>query len=319
MEDDLFSEAPQLDAEPAASDTTPEIEPSDEFEGLARGVIDKAFPGSDEDGEDTAEANAEGGAAPEGGGDATADPDADVPEAFRGRFQELRTEVDSLTKQLEATETDAKGFREIQGFLSSNHLTPDEAADGLEIMGLMKTDPQKAWAALKPIMQKVGLAAGELLSPEMQAAVRAGKYTQEHALQLSRAEALAKSAEMRLQMSERAVAQQSQTELARSMQTAAAGWETDARAKDPDYDKKQRFVLAEVSRRISAGDRPTTPEAVRHQLDDVLKAVNAELGSLRAPKKPRITPVTSGNAVSAAHAATKKQPSMLDLVNQVSG
>ena len=71
---------------------------------------------------------------------------SDVPFNKHPRFQQL-------LRQANTYKQDATRYQNVQNFLDTNGLSAEEAADGMLIMGLMKTDPVEAWKRLKPRVQ----------------------------------------------------------------------------------------------------------------------------------------------------------------------
>lgn len=71
---------------------------------------------------------------------------SDVPFNQHPRFKQL-------VRQRNEFRVDAERYNNVQTYIDQQGLSAEEAADGLLIMGLMKTDPAKAWEMLKPRVQ----------------------------------------------------------------------------------------------------------------------------------------------------------------------
>lgn len=207
---------------------------------------------------------------------------SDVPFHKHPRFQQL-------LRRTKAAEVDAVRYRNVQSYLDERGLTAEEAADGLDIMGLMKTNPAEAWKRLKPVVEKVLLAAGEILPPDLDQRVQNGEFSREAAIEVARARAQANSVTATQQFQQQREEQRRLQEFGRSLISAADEWETQRRSRDPNFAAKEESLLKELTWIQHREGKPTTPEGVRAQLDKAYAAVNAGLRPAPAPQ-PRPVP-----------------------------
>lgn len=205
---------------------------------------------------------------------------SDVPFNKHPRFQQL-------VRQRNEFKVDADRYRNVQNFLDQNGLTPEETADGLVIMGLMKTNPQEAWARLRPTIENLMIAAGELLPNDLRQRVQGGEITAETALEISRARAGQASIEARMQHEAQFAQRRQQAEAVRSIQTAATGWESDRQAKDPNFAAKIEPLRREIAYLQHVEGIPNSAEGVKDQLNRAYAAVNKAL-----PPKTPVQPTT---------------------------
>ena len=230
----------------------------------------------------------------------------DVPFHKHPRFQQL-------LRKAKAHEQDAERYHNVVGFLDRAGLTDQEAADGLSIMGLAKTDPAEAWKQIKPWVQKLLIASGEALPDELRQRVQSGEMSQEAALELSRATARAQSMQASQSFREQQEQSRQQKAAANSLLTTAQTWEQDRFAKDPNFATKQTAVMKEILFLQQTEGRPNTPEGVKAQLDKAYKAVNASLRAPApaAPQRQAVRPVTGGQVAGNQQPAAQ---STLDIV-----
>lgn len=219
---------------------------------------------------------------------------SDVPFNKHPRFREL------LAKS-KANEADAERYRNVEKFLNDSAMRPDEAADGLQIMALAKSNPVEAWNRIKPWVQQLATAAGAIVPPDLQERVQAGEMSLEMAQELSRARAGMSSAEQQRQFA----AEQSQRQQAEATRQAAMNaadtWAMERQARDPNFDAKMNALQREIAFLQTQEGRPSDPAQVRAQLDKAYKAVNATFAPAPAttpqpaaqPKKA-VKPVTGG-------------------------
>jgi len=240
------------------------------------------------------------------------DPDdenySDVPFHKHPRFQHLLRKANTFKQ-------DATRYQNVQRFLDNNGLSAEEAADGMLIMSLMKTDPVEAWKRLKPRVQQLLVAAGEVLPDDLQQKVQNGEMSRDAALQVSRANAAVQSTQARTSFQQQRQQHMQQQEAANALQSTAATWEEDRRRKDPNFEKKLPSIQKEVLFLQMTEGKPDTPEGVKAQLQKAYKAVNDALPQARpAPtpaRKPAIRPVNGGQV---AGGQKPDNASVLDIV-----
>lgn len=231
---------------------------------------------------------------------------SDVPFNKHPRFQEV-------LGKLKTAEVDAGRYRNVQTFLDQNGLDAAEVADGLQIMALMKHNPVEAWKRMQPTVQKLLIAAGEVLPPDLMQRVHAGELSHEAALLVNRTKAEADAmragqtfAEQQAQRRREAEERQQQEQAALDLQMTAQAWEDDRRARDPNFDAKLPLVIKEVEALQKMGWRPDTPDGVSEQLRRAYAAVNARARPAAAPAtalRPSIRPVTGGQVSGTAQPA----------------
>ncbi len=237
----------------------------------------------------------------------------DVPFHKHPRFRRLLTERNEF-------KSDAGEYRKVKTFLDDNGVSPQEAADLLTVGAMAKSNPAKAWELAKPWVLKVMQAAGEMLSPELQAAVDAGEMSREAAFEVSRARATVQSVEASQSFQAQRDQRRQTEQAAADIRGAAVDWESERRERDPNFDAKIEPILREVAYQHMQGNRPDSPAAVKKQLDDAYRVVNAALApTAAAPQptprpaatRPARTPITGGSVAGSTRPAPQ---SVLDIV-----
>jgi hypothetical protein len=227
---------------------------------------------------------------------------SDAPFHKHPRFQHL-------FRRMKSYEQDATRYRNVETFLRNNALQSEEAADALVIAGLLKTNPVEAWKRLKPVVQNLLIAAGELVPDDLAPRVQAGELTREAAIEVARARASVGSMERQRQFE---VQQQERSRMeshANALMGAAGDWEADRRKKDPNFEAKAKLLRAEVLDLQRTEGVPNTPEGVRGQLDKAYKAV---VLPTPAPAPQAKRPIPAGSNASGNHAPAPT--STLDVV-----
>lgn len=217
---------------------------------------------------------------------------SDVPFSKHPRFQQLIREKNSYRE-------DAQRYQNVQGFIDQHGLSAEEAADGLMSLALMKTNPVEAWKRVQPTIQKLLVAAGEVLPDDLRALVQKGEMSKEAAFVTSRDRAAVQSMTVRQTFEQQRAEKRTATEATNALGSAARTWAEDRAAKDPNFEAKQVPLQKEILFLQRQDGVPKTPEGVREQLAKAYKAVNASLPPVVVPvpaavRKPAITPVVGG-------------------------
>lgn len=292
-----------------ASDVSNTVADEDSL-SVVRDVVDKNRP--------KAEAAASSATGEEDGGDPgdSEEPKeqdnenySDVPFNKHPRFQEV-------LGKLKASEVDATRYRNVQNFIDSQGLSANEAADGLAVMGLMKTNPVEAWKRLQPTVQKLLVAAGVVLPDDLKARVQAGEISQEAALEVSRSRAAVQSVQVQQTFDQQRAETQRKADAAAALVNAAQAWESDRQVKDPNFAAKLPALQKEVAWLQATEGRPDTPDGVKAQLKKAYDAVNASQPAITTtPRlKPAITPVNGGQVNGSVRPAPKNT---LDIIQSV--
>lgn len=226
----------------------------------------------------------------------------DVPFHKHPRFQQL-------LRKAKTYEEDARRYQNVQSFIDQHGLQADEAAELLVIGGLMKTNPAEAWRRMKPAVQKVLMAAGEVLPDDLKERVQKGEISPQAALEVSRLRAQQSSTESMRAFEQQRQEQMRQREVQTRLQQTAASWEQDRRAKDPNFDAKYDALLDGVYALQRREGIPTTPEGVKDQLTRAYKAITPP-----AAAKPRPAPKPTNASGQVAGNQRPAEQSTLDII-----
>jgi hypothetical protein len=312
--------APAADADPAKSSSA-----TDETEANTLSVVrDVVGQRAEQQAEAAPSAEGEEVAGDVAGGQAKEQDDySDVPFHKHPRFQEVVAEKNAF-------KADSTEYRKITSFLDDNGLSPTEAAEGLEVMALMKMGDPKAWELLRPRVQNLLIAIGEVLPDDLAKQVTDKVLTREAALEVSKARASLKTQEVRQKFNEQRGQRQQQRQAGEQLTTAAATWEKDRQLKDPNFNAKLPRIQEKLAFLHNVKrERPTDAAGVTAQLKSVYAEVNKEFKPpvvAAAPvngarpvtpiRKPAITPIRGGQVASSAQAPTapKNTREVLDAV-----
>jgi hypothetical protein len=302
---EAFAEA-NADSSPASGDTEPD------FLSVARSVVEAGAEAED----DTSEAEApkeapEAAASQAEGSDRTEqeEPDdenfSDAPFHNHPRFKKLiaqRNEYRSGHEQ----------FQQIQGYLVQNGLTGQEAAEGFEVMALLKRDPEAAWAKLKPIVQNLLVVTGNVLPDDLKSRIQRGEITRDAAMEMSRLRAGQQTLTQQQEFERQRQAQLQTHQAQQAVRTEVGSWEMAMRNRDPDFDAKYDVIEGQVLRLQRAEGMPRTPAEAKAQLERAYEAANRVVASSQ-PRRPERKPVTGGRVAGAPRA---EPTSMEDVVRR---
>lgn len=232
----------------------------------------------------------------------------DVPFHAHPRFKQIVTQRNMAREKAVALEPDATRFRQIREFVDSQGLTDEETADGLVIMGLMKTNPVEAWKRLRPTVETLLRATGEILPADLEAEVREGRMTRDVALTVSRTNAALRSQQAHQQFQAQRQEQVRVQEAQSALATAANDWQSERQKRDPNFAAKLVPIQKELAYLKTTGQLAATPEGIRQQLEAVYKTVNAGFKKPEVKPAPKVqarTPQTNGSvATVVAHDST---------------
>lgn len=234
-------------------------------------------------------------------------PDESLPFHKHPRFQEVLKQANegkAYKQQLEVLRPEAEETRQVRTFMADNGLAPQEVAKGFEIMALMKNDPVKAYELLAGYAQSLQATIGETLPADLQKKVDDGVLDIDAAKEVSRARFQTnfqqQRSEQQIQQAQQTVAQTAQQRAAEDYQRNAQaqaegvmGWEASIKKTDPDYAKKEPFILAEAQR-LSRENPPKNQSDAVGIVELAHKNVTANLTRI-LPARRSVAPVNGGS------------------------
>jgi uncharacterized protein (UPF0147 family) len=222
--------------------------------------------------------------------------DKNLPHKTRKRIQQLLQERQQLSAP-------AQNWNQLQNWVESSGLTQDDFTQGLAVMAMCNSNPIKAIEVLRNIaddMEKqIGLTGD--LPEDIQRRLDAGLIDDETARELARARATQNFHSQR----ERESMRRSQLERERlqvEAQANAAGqavtaWERQWQQTDPDYQKLQPFVEAEIVRLMNVEGIPANADDAVKQAQKALDNVRKNVSGIRPNQQQReIKPPTGGHS-----------------------
>jgi len=252
----------------------------------------------------------------------TTEKPADKPEDFsklpfntHPRFRELVKEKNTYKAQVAEYESDAKQYREIQGFMQANGLSAEEVANSLDMMAKLKNgDPTKAYELLQERLGMLEEVIGKKLPPELEEKIEQGYIDRETAQELfqkqKEAERLAATAQSQIDRMSQNDQQAKVTEIA----NAVSMWEQTTKASDPDFELKAELVKDRVRAHVASHGVPKTADEALKVSKDAYDSVTQTLLKVRGDRTPMRTPVGGKTNGSAA----PEPKSLLDVVRQAS-
>lgn len=214
--------------------------------------------------------------------------DADLPFHNHPRWKQVTAERDSF-------KGDAEQYGKITGFMTEKGLTPEDVAEGYEVMALLKSgspeDLTKVREYFHTNLLALDTALGNVLPEDLQTRVDDGLIDEAGAQELARSratEALRVSqATTRDEATANAKATTDAQTLGAAMVTAVEGWEARTKATDPDYAKKAELVETTCRAIVQrTGTPPATPEAAVALAEQAMVEVNRQFKSLAPKPKP---------------------------------
>ena len=229
-------------------------------------------------------------------------PDAqELPFHKHPRWQEMVAERETLKPK-------AEQFEKINHFMTSNGLTPQEMAEGMYVMALMKNNPVEAYQRLNGYVQNLARFTGDVLPPELQTKVDEALIDKESAKELARLQAerdfiMGRQAQayQRSQQEQEYIQQEEMVARSQAMVNAVSQWEQVERSRDPEWSAKYEMVQDRVKALLAERPASNPSEAIeiaRRALSDV----NARLRPLAGRNTPLRVQTSSMSSVSASPA-----------------
>lgn len=292
------SEKPDGEAEPADDSSTSDSEAEDASEEEDSGGSD------DEEGED-----GESGESEEDSGEED-DPEKPPPFHDHPRWKEMVAERDRL-KQLKEP---AENYQRLTEYMESNRLTPEEVAEGFQIMALMKNDPANARQILEQKMQGLQQFDPNYMPPDLQQEVDSGAITPERAQEMAQLRAQGNMSQFQAQQAKQQAEherQQGQTlrqqQQGQQLANAVNQWENELQSKDADYAQKAPWVRDRLRALMQEKGKPQDPDSAVQLAQQAYKDVNERLKPLSKQNKRPSKPTPSGGS-----SKTNKEPTTLD-------
>lgn len=224
----------------------------------------------------------------------------DVPFAKHPRWQEVLKERKDLRKENEALKPDAEEWSKVVTFMNVNQLTPEETAQGFQIMALIKHDPAKALQALAPYIEQMEMLVGKKLPADLQKQVDDGAVTAEVAQETARLRVSNQSLQATNEQQQQSQQRQAAEQRAQAINGAVTQWEQGKAAQDPDYKLKQPVIKARLITAL-ATKRPATAEEALKICNEAYALASEDLKPILAKRAP--TPKNPGSSSSSTRAA----------------
>lgn len=223
--------------------------------------------------------------------------DKDLPFHNHPRWKEVLTERDTLKDRVSKLEPDAEQYGKITAFMNQHQLTPDETGEGFVIMAMIKAGDPRALVKLDEYREKLALAIGDVLPPDLKGQVEAGALTEDAARELSRARvrtarAETKVADVTRQETERQ-AKDAERQALDVVVRATDDWVALKAKSDPDFAKKEASLERYVKALIHDYGKPRNAADAAKLMDAAYTEVNKTFAAF-VPRKEPITPVPNG-------------------------
>tara|TARA_B100000963_G_scaffold360543_1_gene391808 strand:+ start:286 stop:1290 length:1005 start_codon:yes stop_codon:yes gene_type:complete len=210
---------------------------------------------------------------------------AKLPFHNHPRFKQVIKERKEAKEQLELARKDQDEYKKITSYLEANNLTADEAAQGFQIMAMMKSSPTEAIKALTPYMNSLQEATGQTLSDDIREKVDQGYMDEDIGKELSMARAenerLKKLNESQSQQQDLAKQRQNIDQLA----NAVTEWENKIAQTDPDYSRIEKEVNDRVRVKVLEAGRPETQEQALKIAQEAYNEVKGRHVTTKTPIK----------------------------------
>jgi len=210
---------------------------------------------------------------------------AKLPFHNHPRFKQVIKERKEAKEQLELARKDQDEYKKITSYLEANNLTADEAAQGFQIMAMMKSSPTEAIKALEPYMSSLKEATGQTLSDDIRDKVDQGYMDEDIGKELS----MARAENDRLKKLNESQSQQQTLEKQRQninkLADVVTEWENKIAQTDPDYSRIEKEVNDRVRVKVLETGRPETEEQALKIAQEAYNEVKGRHVTTKTPIK----------------------------------
>ena len=202
-----------------------------------------------------------------------------VPLHLQPRFKEVIAEKNEYRKGHEQ-------YVKIQNSLKDMKLSAEETAQGLSIMGLMKSNPQAALEALQPIISNLQQVTGQIIPDDIQQKIEDGYMDEDVGKELARTRA---DVQLQRNANQQMLNEQQQMNASDQINIIAqsvTNWEENIRKTDPDFELKQDEVDDRVSALVRERGRPNNSEDAIALAQEAYETVTKRHQSRLGVRKP---------------------------------
>jgi len=154
------------------------------------------------------------------------------------RFAEVNKAKAAAEQLVESQKDAVASYNKIEEFCQTHGIAPEDFSYWMNVAALVKNDPAKAMEMLNPKVQELQTFKGDILSPELTAAVENGEISLEMAKRYAALENKSKFSEKQTQQTREQVAQQQQQRFMQEVQTSFDSWAHSKISNDPDFKPK---------------------------------------------------------------------------------
>jgi len=202
-----------------------------------------------------------------------------VPLHLQPRFKEVIAEKNEYKRGHEQ-------YEKIQSSLKEMKLSAEETAQGLSIMGLMKSNPQAALEALQPIINNLQQVTGQIIPNDIQQKIEDGYMDEDVGKELARTRAdvqIQKNANQQMLSEQEQMKTRSEVNV---LAQSVTNWEKNVRKTDPDFDFKQDEIDDRVSALVRERGRPNNSDDAVALAQEAYDTVNKRYRSRMGVKSP---------------------------------
>ncbi len=204
---------------------------------------------------------------------------------------EARQELETLGKRAEQFEQSHKVVEQLQGFMQETGTTQQEFDTTLDIVRLVKTNPEQAIAPLENLLSTVKRHIGAELPDDLRQEVSQGYISEARAKELAKT----RSENARYEESRKSEAERHQTQLRDGVVSQISAWDRDWQSKDPDYKVLAPYVTAMAERSIRQDGYPKSPAEAVERLTKFREQVKRDMAPAKRPG-PSDPLTTNGNS-----------------------
>jgi len=229
----------------------------------------------------------------EGEKEPTDDGKVEDPEEPKGpvpleRFQEVTRENRELKQTVEQSKSQVEAHNSVVEYCRKNGLNNNDFAAALELAALLKSDPIKFKEKITPILEGVGVLAGDKLPTDLANEVEEGTLSKERAKEIAQLRAQREFGTQRQRLTAEQQQAQQQERFVQDVQKSWADWDAAKRKLTPDFKPKSG---------------PEKPDGLWEMVNDKMTAMGQQVDSQGRSRFPINSPQDAVNLAEAAFKA----------------
>lgn len=206
--------------------------------------------------------------------------------------------IQKLARQRDAEQEVANRTRNLDAFMQTNGIAPEDAKGAFEILALMRSKPEEALTRIGKLHYELAISLGKVLPQDLREKVEKGAIDEDTARELAVSRAKSQGFERATETYAAESRAAQERDFKAGIDREVNTWEASVLKRDPDFASKRPDVLTHFRALLQTGEKITSPTDARRLMQKALDAVNERWKAIRPAQRAEVrhTPATHSNA-----------------------